>query len=225
MALPRQLEPEVMDTPEEAIAYDDMDHQAVNRAFVSDLLEFQPVADEVLDLGTGTARIPIELCRRDDAVRVVAVDLSLSMLDIARLNLEIAGLVDRILLVHNDSKRLDFPDGRFQYVISNSLLHHLPEPMAALRESVRVTADQGHLFVRDLMRPESGAEVDRLVSRYAGEESERARQLFRESLHAALTLDEIRQMVAQLGFAPETARATSDRHWTWTAQRSAERVH
>ena len=96
------------------MAYDDMDHQAVNRAFVDDLLRFQSVDGEVLDLGTGTARIPIELCRRDESLRVVAADLSLSMLNIARINIEIAGLVDRILLVHSDSKRLEFPNQPFR---------------------------------------------------------------------------------------------------------------
>jgi hypothetical protein len=34
-----------------------------------------------------------------------------------------------------------------------------------------------------------------------------------------LTLDEIRQLVAALGFEPATVRQTSDRHWTWTARK------
>ncbi len=36
--LSRVLEPEVMDTPDEASAYDRMDHAEVNRRFVTDLL-------------------------------------------------------------------------------------------------------------------------------------------------------------------------------------------
>ena len=36
--LPRVLEPELMDTAEEARDYDEMDHSAVNRAFVADFL-------------------------------------------------------------------------------------------------------------------------------------------------------------------------------------------
>lgn len=62
--LARTLEPEVMDTPEEALAYDSMDHADVNRVFVDDFLAADPEAGEILDLGTGTALIPIELCRR-----------------------------------------------------------------------------------------------------------------------------------------------------------------
>ena len=36
--LVRVLEPEVMDTPQEALAYDSMDHAEVNRVFVDDFL-------------------------------------------------------------------------------------------------------------------------------------------------------------------------------------------
>ncbi len=36
--LSRVLEPEVMDTPEQASAYDAMDHSEVNRRFVDDVL-------------------------------------------------------------------------------------------------------------------------------------------------------------------------------------------
>ena len=38
MPLSRILEPEIMDSPEEAADYDSMDHAEVNRRFVDDLL-------------------------------------------------------------------------------------------------------------------------------------------------------------------------------------------
>jgi hypothetical protein len=43
--LPRVLEPEVMDTPEEARDYDAMDHSAVNRVFVADFLAVSAILD------------------------------------------------------------------------------------------------------------------------------------------------------------------------------------
>ncbi len=67
--LPRVLEPEVMDSPEEARDYDAMDHAEVNRVFVADFLRFWPGSGFVLDVGTGTAQIPIELCRQFDLLR------------------------------------------------------------------------------------------------------------------------------------------------------------
>src|SRR5258707_15821924 len=97
----RVLEPEVMDTPEEAQAYDAMDHSEVNRRFVDDLLAAYAgrglaPGGEWLDLGTGTALIPIELCRRVPGVRVRALDLSAAMLDVARTNVAAVGLSTRI---------------------------------------------------------------------------------------------------------------------------------
>src|SRR5262245_64499112 len=71
MPLDRILEPEVMDSPEEANDYDAMDHAAVNQVFVDELLAAlslapspQPPAPlDILDLGSGTGLIPVELCR------------------------------------------------------------------------------------------------------------------------------------------------------------------
>lgn len=62
MALTRILEPEVMDDPAEAIAYDAMDFRAVNQDF-ADLVvtTYSQETAFVLDLGTGTAQIPILL--------------------------------------------------------------------------------------------------------------------------------------------------------------------
>jgi ubiquinone/menaquinone biosynthesis C-methylase UbiE len=212
-----------MDTAEEAAAYDAMDHLAVNRLFVTDLLDFVfaqnlPQHRDLLDLGTGTARIPIELCKQNTDVRIMAVDLAFHMLDIARINIELANLMDRIQLGHADSKRLPYQAEFFHGVISNSLLHHLPEPIEALREAVRVTSRHGYLFFRDLMRPDSDAEVNQLVASYVGKETQPAQQMFADSLRAALRLEEIQEIVEQLGFPADTVRATTDRHWTWQAR-------
>lgn len=219
MSLERVLEPEVMDTPEEARDYDAMDHSDVNRKFVDDLLTTGEMTGEVLDLGTGTAQIPIELCGRHEDCEVLAVDLAINMLELARYNIEAAGLIERIMLEKIDAKELPFDDGRFAAVMSNSIVHHIPDPSFALSEAVRVVQPGGLLFFRDLMRPVDESTVQRLVQTYAGDENDHARQMFDDSLRAALSLDEIRGLVNRLGFADETVQATSDRHWTWAARR------
>src|SRR5262245_47224356 len=121
--LKRVLEPEFMDTAEEARDYDSMDHAEVNRRFVDDLVaafsayRLQPAADNhrfrPLDLGTGTAQIPIELCRRADWIDVLAVDAAAHMLQLARRNIGIAGLSNRIAVQQADAKRLPFVDREF----------------------------------------------------------------------------------------------------------------
>jgi ubiquinone/menaquinone biosynthesis C-methylase UbiE len=230
MPLSRILETEVMDSPEEALDYDAMDHSAVNRVFVDDLIavlssergvrnaepESSSVLD-ILDLGTGTALIPIELCRRFAGCRVMACDAASHMLDQARYNLAGYNFNDRIELHQVDAKALPFQETKFDVVMSNSIIHHIPEPLAVLREAVRVTRPGGLLFFRDLLRPESEQQLDHLVETYAVGCNDHQRQMFADSLHAALSLDEIRGLVASLGFAPDTVQQTSDRHWTWTA--------
>lgn len=219
--LHRVLEPEVMDTAEEALAYDAMDHAEVNRAFVDDFLAAGAAAGEVLDLGTGTAQIPVELCRRDGAFRVTAVDLSANMLHLARAKIEVAGLAQCIRLSLVDAKQLPYAKDRFSAVMSNSIVHHIPLPGDALAEAWRVLAPGGLVFVRDLLRPADDEEVRRLVDAHAAGATEHQRRLFDDSLRAALSLDEIRGFVAELGQDPGHVRQTTDRHWTWTERKSA----
>ncbi|MBI83650.1 MAG: hypothetical protein CMJ81_10680 [Planctomycetaceae bacterium] len=216
--LPRVLEPEVMDSLDEARDYDSMDHSRVNKSFVDDFFALNHCHDEILDVGVGTARIPIDLCKRHKEIRVVGIDLAACMLQIAEVNVELANLRERILLVRQDAKRLTFDNHRFDAVISNSIVHHVPEPVQVLAESIRVLKPGGLLFFRDLLRPENNRLVEQTVETYAADEDEHARQMFEASLRAALSLQEIIKFVTSLGFAAETVQVTSDRHWTWAAR-------
>jgi ubiquinone/menaquinone biosynthesis C-methylase UbiE len=219
--LPRVLEPEAMDTPEEARDYDAMDHATVNARFVADFRAAHGPCrgGELLDVGTGPARIAIALCQADPAARVRALDLAEAMLALARRNVAEAGLTGRIACVRGDAKALASPDGSFEAVISNTIIHHIPDPAAALREMGRLVAPGGTLFVRDLARPASNAEVASLVAAYAGTESPAAQALFEASLRAALTVDELRTIAGSLGMDSAYVGMTSDRHWTWIWKR------
>src|SRR5947209_15074056 len=213
--LPRVLEPEVMDSSEEARDYDAMDHAQVNRAFVADFLAVWDGANPILDVGAGTAQIPIELCRQNAAAVVTCVDLAEHMLAVGRENVDRAGLHDRIRLERCDAKRLPHTTGAFGAVISNSIVHHIPEPAGVLAEMARVAAPGGVLFVRDLLRPDDEPTLCRLVELYAGGANAHQQKMFADSLRAALTLSEIRERVAALDFDPTQVRQTTDRHWTW----------
>lgn len=225
--LPRVLEPEVMDTAEEASDYDAMDHSTVNRVFSEDWLttwtvrNSEPAAGatptRLLDVGTGTALIPVELARRAPFVHITGVDLAAEMLHLARRNIDRAECGDRVAVELIDAKRLPYADGTFDSVVSNSIIHHIPEPRLSLAEMVRVLRPGGLLFVRDLFRPDSSAAVEQFVRQYAGGESPRQQQLFRQSFHAALTPDEIAGLIEPLGLRRESVRMTSDRHWTIAA--------
>ena len=231
MTLQRKLEPEVMDSAEDASEYNEMDHSAVNQAFVDELLaflgtntDFKSRLDDdeedligVLDVGTGTALIPALLCDQHAAFKVIAVDMAVSMLELASYNVHASLRGDRIELVQADAKDLGYESEMFDIVISNSIVHHIHDPKQCVAEMVRVVQPGGAIFVRDLMRPESIETLESIVQAYAGDATEYCQQLFHQSLHAALTLDEMRQLVLDCGWNPDGVQATSDRHWTWAA--------
>ena len=210
-----------MDTMEDAMEYDAMDHSYVNQTFVNDLLAAGPLGRDVLDIGTGTALIPVELCRRNSDVRIMASDAATNMIDIARYNLELHRATERIQLHFGDAKKLVFQDCYFDTVMSNSIVHHLPEPGPLFAEALRVVRPGGLVFFRDLYRPESNDEVERLVATHAAEDTDYCKQLLRQSLHAALTLAEVVALVEAAGGDATSVSITSDRHWTWIARKSA----
>lgn len=216
-----------MDCPGEALAYDRMDHAEVNRVFVeawAKLVEPKqlPQGASILDVGTGTALIPIEIHKLFPALGITAIDMAKAMLDLAKGHLERLGLTEKIQLQFCDAKHLPFEDGAFAGVISNSIMHHIPEPTLSLREMLRVCVPGGWLFVRDLCRPDSKEELDQLVELYAKDAECSQRQLFADSLHAALTLAEAKAMAQSVNLNPASVTLTSDRHWTLGAKK--ERV-
>jgi ubiquinone/menaquinone biosynthesis C-methylase UbiE len=222
----RILEPELMDTPRAAAEYNAMDHAQVNQIFAQEFLAFAEqtyandlgsLAWEVLDVGTGTALLPIELCKANADVNVVAIDDAVSMLDLAVYNLEAAGMRERITLAKVDAKSMPYGDDSIEMVIANSIHHHIPEPKVCFAEMVRVTEEGGILFARDLARPENEQTLEALVKQYAGKETAESQRLFAESLRAALTAYEVADIVESLGFDRSTVSMTSDRHWTWAA--------
>lgn len=218
--LSRVLEPEVMDAPAEARDYDAMDHAAVNRLFAAEFLAVWDGKNPILDVGTGTAQIPIEICRQSPAPRLVAIDLADHMLALARVNADRAGFGNRIRIEKADAKRFAYPDGYFGTVISNSIIHHIPDPSVCFAEMHRVCSAGGVLFVRDLLRPVDEPTLRHLVDTYAAGANDHQRQMFADSLRAALTFDEVRELVARLGYGADTVKPSSDRHWTWAARRA-----
>ncbi|MEI8378538.1 MAG: class I SAM-dependent methyltransferase [Planctomycetota bacterium] len=222
----RILEPEVMDTVAEAVDYNSMDHSTVNRLFVDDFLAAigsipSPESLQIFDAGTGTALIPLELVSRKVPVMITASDLAEQMLIVAAENVNAAGCDKSIRLVRSDCKQLPDTSATYDAVISNSIIHHIPEPRRVLAELWRILKPGGLLFVRDLMRPTDLKTLEWLVETYAGPANPHQKQMFRDSLHAALTVFEVGDMMRALGIPDDSVQATSDRHWTMSVRKSA----
>ncbi|RMH37742.1 MAG: class I SAM-dependent methyltransferase [Deltaproteobacteria bacterium] len=200
-----------MDTAEEAADYDAMDHSEPNRAFVDRLFALG-ARGRMLDIGTGPGHIPLLVCERDPDAQVVGVDLSRHMLAVAERRRAQSPHAARVTFRIADAKALDEPTGAYDAVFSNTILHHIPDPRPFLAEAARVLRPGGALLIRDLMRPATEAEVDALVARHAADCTPRQRELFRASLCAALTVDELRAMADEVGLAHAEIAVDSDRH-------------
>jgi ubiquinone/menaquinone biosynthesis C-methylase UbiE len=226
MALARVPEPELMDSATEADDYDRMDFRAVNDRFVQDAHTFLGAVRALLDVGTGTGRIPLAYLAHARPERFVALDAAPAMLARAEKNRTSSASEARVAFVLGNATALPFAESSFEGAFSNSLVHHLPDPIAFFAEVRRVLEHGGRFFVRDLARPASEAMLHEQTATYAaipasaeGEDRarfERQRTLFHASLHAAFTVAEVHAMAARAGLEGAEVAMTSDRHWTLT---------
>ena len=207
----RTLEPEVMDTAEEADGYDSMDHTEANASFVARLVELG-ARGAMLDIGTGPGHIPLLVCDAVPDARVVGIDLSHNMLRHAERHRSASSHAERIEYRIADAKGLDFPDDSFDAVYSNTILHHIPDPRPFLGEAWRVLRPGGALLIRDLFRPDTPERADELVTLHASDADPYQQGLFRASLHAALTPDELREVAAKAGLEGAEVVVDTDRH-------------
>lgn len=210
----RALEPELMDDPEQALVYARADFEAENQGFVDRFMEYYPDLKDghVLDLGCGPADIPIRLARALPACRVTGVDGSAPMVALGREAVRAAGLADRITLRCERFQDTALAD-RADAVISNSLLHHVPNALQ-FWYAVRTLAKPGALvLVMDLLRPDSPEAARAIVDRYAADEPAMLRRDFYNSLLAAFTDDEVAAQLTEMNLSRLLIDVPDDRHW------------
>jgi ubiquinone/menaquinone biosynthesis C-methylase UbiE len=100
----------------------------------------------ILDVATGTGRLPLVLLRRlDFDGHIVGLDISLKMLQEARR--KTAGHDDRVILLWKDALTLPFPDATFDAVTCVEALEFMADPHLALEEMARVLRPGGTLLL------------------------------------------------------------------------------
>ena len=196
--LERIPEPEVMDDLDGVEAYSAAASQAylerIDRTFVDHALSLGVTQGHALDIGTGPGIIPIMLASRVPRLRLTGVDLSEPMLQQSRKNAAKAGVSDRLDFRVGDAKSLPFSERSFDLVLCNSLLHHLPGPLALLDEIARVSKPGGAILLRDLRRP-SRLEFPLHALWFGRHYSGVMSQLYRDSLRAAYTRAELEALL------------------------------
>ncbi len=121
----------------------------------------------VLDLATGTADVALEVLRQQPTARVVGLDPSIRMLQIAEGKIAAAGLADRIELHRGEAETLPFDDGSFDAITIAWGIRNVADRPAALREMARVVRPGGRIVILESTEPRSGllAPVTRLYLR------------------------------------------------------------
>ncbi|HEX2182507.1 MAG TPA: class I SAM-dependent methyltransferase [Rubrobacteraceae bacterium] len=100
----------------------------------------------IADVGTGTGFVAAGLAPR--VGRVIGVDNSRPMLDVARQNLDSLG-VGNVELIRGDVTALPLAGGSVDAAVANMVLHHAEDPGSMLREIARVVKAGGAVVITD----------------------------------------------------------------------------
>ena len=212
----RVPEPELMLGVEQARAYASADFAEPHSHFVALLKERLPnlpISARALDLGCGPGDISCRFARAFPAWKIDAVDGSPAMLELGRRRVVEAGLTSRVQF-HELILPVDkLPHDSYALVFSNSLLHHLRDPMVLWSSMPRREQPGPDVFVMDLLRPSSRSKAHLLVEQYAADEPEILRTDFFNSLLAAYRPTEVQSQLLAVGLGHLNLEVVSDRHF------------
>lgn len=120
--------------------------------FVNQLIETISIedGDVILDVATGTARIPLAIATKTESTRqIVGLDITLAMLKYGLANLKAKGVTASTKLVCASAMDMPFVEGIFDVVICGLGMHHMDVPKM-LSEMRRVLKTGGSLIMADV---------------------------------------------------------------------------
>ena len=211
----RVPEPELMNDPEQVLAYANADFEAAHQSVIenfSQIFPNDPSLQNVLDLGCGSGDVTVRFAHRYPNWKIDAVDGAEEMLKQAEILIKEESLSERITLHHQQLQNYTFGNESYDAIISNSLLHHLHEPQHLWSIIKQFATHTTAIYVCDLFRPDTSQQASELVDQYANKEPEILRKDFYNSLLAAFTSDEVRAQINNAGLDRLNIDVVSDRH-------------
>jgi ubiquinone/menaquinone biosynthesis C-methylase UbiE len=171
----------------------------------------------LLDCGCGPGAIALGLAAIVSPGETVGVDVEPSLVEQARALAAERGVAN-VRFEVGSAYDLPFPDGSFDAVFANMVLHHLREPVTALREMRRVLKPGGIVGVRDsdyscmLITP-PGSGMEQFFQFYL--------RVWEENGGSPRAARFMRGWLREAGFTRTEASATVDCNGTLQANRSA----
>ena len=213
-------EEELMDRPLNAKAYANADFSEPNSSFVAFFAEKFPAFSgrKILDLGCGPADITMRFAKRYPQASVLGLDGAGAMLALAKeaiLQEFASALANRVRVGkwHIGQEACPLGAELFDAVISNSLLHHMREPLDLWRAIRACAAPGAAVLVMDLLRPLTRAGAANIVAAYAGKEPEALKNDFLNSLLAAYRPAEIEDQLVSAKLDCLHVEVVTDRHF------------
>jgi ubiquinone/menaquinone biosynthesis C-methylase UbiE len=121
-------------------------------AMLAEYLEAMRIdeAASVLDLGCGTGLAARAIARRAGfAGRVTGIDLSPQLVQAAQRLAAEEGVAARVAFRAGDTRRLGLPHASFDAVVAHTLLSHVEDPLAVVREAAQLLKPGGMLGIFD----------------------------------------------------------------------------
>lgn len=112
------------------------------------LAPFLQSGQTLLDVGSGPGTITVDLAARVSPGRVTALETSEQALRHTMTEARSRG-IDTIDFVVGDVQALDIQDASYDVVHAHQVLQHVPDPVAAISEMVRVCRPAGIVAARD----------------------------------------------------------------------------
>jgi SAM-dependent methyltransferase len=153
------------------------------------IAQLQP-GERVLDLGSGGGFDAFLAARQVGPTgRVVGVDMTPQMIELARRNAEKVGL-DHVEFRLGDIERLPVEDASVDVIMSNCVINLAPDKPAVFREAFRVLAPGGRLAISDMVAiGDLPAEIAQDPTAYTG------------CIAGAASVGELERMIADAGFS------------------------
>jgi ubiquinone/menaquinone biosynthesis C-methylase UbiE len=131
--------------------YDKLARDAINSYYKRVAAEVTAVltSGRLLDIGTGPGYLVIEIAKIRPEIKIVAIDLTPELIEIAKRNVDEANVSGLVNLEVGDAYRLRFGDERYDLVISTGVLHSLKDPIKALNEWHRVLKPGAEAWIYD----------------------------------------------------------------------------